>query len=356
VHVARRLAPWTESRHLHRWARDLRARLELARRGDISWSSTRITPTMRLAYAAAAFPGLRSIQRVVLLAVLAATVAGVGLPLVAPGGLFIGFWSLRMGLGVAARRRAGRSFWFIPWITVDLQLLATELTVLVNMVRRRDEVDLVDPAPGLAWRTPMFNVLLLSLAAPIVLHGFGVVSAPYDDLAMLITFAVLAWLFAAVVFARQSPRLRQRRKGFRAATDVSITGAGADMKVVGISPLGIDVLSSNPLWVGAPHHLDFELPRVDDTTACFEASTIVRHSEFVENRHTAFLRFAQMSDEETDHLIEFSAVVAGEHLLRGPELEPGDSPVGLSVTALDDEDAPTDDALEGERGEAQIDL
>ena len=50
VVIARRLASWSHERHLHRWSRDLKARLDLLRRDDVSWSSTRITPRMRLAY------------------------------------------------------------------------------------------------------------------------------------------------------------------------------------------------------------------------------------------------------------------------------------------------------------------
>ncbi len=337
VVVGRRLAPWTDSRQLHRWSRDLHERLELARRKDISWSSTRITPMMRRIYASAAIPAFRGVQRIVLFAVLFAMAAGAGLPLVAPATVFFAAWSARMGLGIAARWHATRPVGFVPWITVDLRLMATDLVVVGSALRRHPlSSELIDSAPGLRARVPMMNGLLVSLAVLIAVHGLVLVDPPMGDLAMIALLLCTAWLFAAVVHARQSLQHRQRRKGFRASTDVAVTSAGAPMTVVGMSPLGLDVVSSSPLWVGAPHRLVIDLPRADGTTKFLDASTIVRHSTREHDGHVAFLRFAQMSDEETDRLIEFCAVVDGHHDLRIPEGSNAATVEGLEIVAMDE--------------------
>lgn len=338
VVVGRRLAPWTDSRQLHRWSRDLHERVELARRDDISWSSTRLTPMMRRIYASAAIPALRGVQRIVLFAVLFATAAGAGLPLVAPAALFFTAWSVRMGIGIAARWHATRPVGFVPWITVDLRLMATDLAVVGAALRRRPLAsELMDSAPGHRVRVPMMNGLLVSLAIVIAVHGLQLVDAPTGDLAMIALLLCTAWLFAAVIHARQSLQQRQRRKGFRASTDVAVTSSGAPMTVVGISPLGLDVVSTNPLWVGAPHRLVIDLPRADGTTKFLDASTIVRHSTRDNNGHVAFLRFAQMSDEETDRLIEFCAVVDAHHDLRIPEDSDAATVDGLEIVAMDED-------------------
>jgi hypothetical protein len=337
VVVGRRLAPWTDSRQLHRWSRDLHERLDLARRADISWSSTRITPMMRRIYASAAVPALRGVQRIVLFAVLFATAAGAGLPLVAPVSVFFVAWSTRMALGVAARWFATRSVGFVPWITVDLRLLATDLAVLGNVIRRRPLADeLIDAAPGLRMRGLMTNGLVATLALVIAVHGTGVVDPPMGDLATVSLLLCAAWLLAALIHARQTLQHRQRRMGFRASTNAEVNSADSPMTVVGISPLGLDVVSTNPLWVGAPHRLVIDLPRADGTTKFLDASTIVRHSKREHNGHVAFLRFAQMSDEETDRLIEFCAVVDGHHDLRVAADSEAATVDGLHIVAMDE--------------------
>lgn len=336
VVVGRRLAPWTDSRQLHRWSRDLHERVELARRHDISWSSTRITPMMRRIYASALIPALRGVQRITLFAVLFATAAGAGMPLVAPASVFLAAWTARMGLGIVARWHATRPVGFVPWITVDLRLMATDLAVVVAALRRRPlTTELIDAAPGHRVRGPMLNGLLAALAAVIAVHGLGLTDPPAGDLTTIAMLLCAAWLLVAVTHARQSLQQRQRRKGFRASTDVDVTSSGAPMTVVGISPLGLDVVSTNPLWVGAPHRLVIDLPRADGTTKFLDASTIVRHSTKESDRHVAFFRFAQMSDEETDRLIEFCAVVDGHHDLRVSEDSDAATVDGLAIVALD---------------------
>jgi hypothetical protein len=215
--------------------------------------------------------------------------------------------------------------------------MATDLTVVGNTLRRRPFAsELIDAAPGLRLRALMMNGLLVSTAIVIVVHGLMLVDAPMGDLAMIALLLSAVWLFGAVIHARQSLQQHQRRMGFRASTNVAVVSAEAPMTVVGISPLGLDVVSSSPLWVGAPHRLVIDLPRADGTTNFLDASTIVRHSSRDHNEHVAFLRFAQMSDVETDRLIEYCAVVDGHHDLRIPEGSDATTVDGLHIVSIDE--------------------
>ena len=91
------------------------------------------------------------------------------------------------------------------------------------------------------------------------------------------------------------------------------------MAVVGVSPFGIDVLSRVPLRVGQRVHIAFELPRADGSSLRFDCPTAVKRVEPHGNHHSAYLRFAQLSDTEVDLITEYCAVVAGTRQLRDPD-------------------------------------
>ena len=320
VVVARRLASWNGSRHTHLWSRDFYERLSLLRRRDVSWKSGRLTPPMRLIYRQAWIDALRPLYWTTLFAVLLASLLGVGLPLVAPGALFVSFFLVKSALGVIARWRSTRSVGFVPWVTTDLRLLTTDLAVGWRAVSRKPlRSNLVDDAPGERIRPKILLSAQAALILVLVAYGSGAVRAPYGDIAMAVLLASAFWLCVAVHNARSSFRHRQMRQGFRASEELEVLAADSKVAVIGLSPFGVDVVSSTPLQVGQAVRLTIALPRADGSITRFDTATAVRRASPEDGHHVAYLRFAQMNDDEVDLLVEYCAVVAGHHSLRGVE-------------------------------------
>ncbi|MFQ5558386.1 MAG: glycosyltransferase, partial [Acidimicrobiales bacterium] len=340
VLVARRLAAWTEGRQLHRWSRDLHERLHLLRRRDVSWTSPRITPEMRVAYGSALVPVLRGVQRLALIGVLAVSLAGLGLPVAGPVAPLAVFWGARMALGLAARRRATRSVGFTPWITTDLNLMTTDLAVASRALRRRPlTADLMDDPPGLGARGRLLAFVQIGLGVEVALLASGTLRAPYGGAAMIGMLGGAAWFVASAFDARALLRMRQRRQGFRAEERLPVLAGDSDIWVVGVSPLGVDVVSGRPLRVGAIHRLVFGLPQAGGSRVSFSATTEVRRRSRHGDRHVGYLRFAHITDEEMDQIIEYCAVVAGQRAIRGA----GDSPDAASGEGASPERRPQGD-------------
>lgn len=102
--------------------------------------------------------------------------------------------------------------------------------------------------------------------------------------------------------------------------DILEVSAGAfddsEVGVIGVSPFGLDVVSSKPMKVGDTVRIAFELPQVDGSSVRFDCPTAVRRSSRDGKHHVAYLRFAQMSDAEVDRITEHCSLVAGHHAPR----------------------------------------
>lgn len=319
VVIARRLASWSHERHLHRWSRDLKARLDLLRRDDVSWSSTRITPRMRLAYWSPLIEATRGVQRLLLIAVLMATILGFGLPIAAPATVFLGAWTAQMGARLLARWFAMRRVGFRYWIYGDLQLLATELVTAHQVLRgQHEEADLHDPAPGHRSREILHLVIRLALLTGIGSIAIGLREVPYGDFGIVAVIVCTAWVLFSVSQADAGLRLRQLRRTFRASESLDVLG-DSDLAVVGVSPFGVDVVSKQRMEVGDRSRVAIALPAADGSVSRFETATIVRRVSKDGGNYVAYLRFSQISDEEMDRVIEYTSVVAGHRAMRADD-------------------------------------
>jgi hypothetical protein len=320
--VGRRLASWSDERHLHRWSRDLHARLALLRRKDLSWSSTRITPRMRVAYHSSLVDASRGIQRLVLIGVLLAALAGAGMPVAGPDAVLVGAWAGQMGIRLLARWLHYRPLRFHPWILTDLRLLATELVVAWRVRRGRPvDEDLQDRPPGIRLRGLLLWGLHISLPTGVASVALGLGSVAYDDPAVIGLSVASAWLWLVALQARLSLRLRQARQGYRATAELDVLRSPEGLAIVGLSPFGIDVVSRSKLEVGDRLRVAFMLPSADGSMTPMETAAVVRRAGRDGKNHVGYLRFALISDEEMDTVIEYCAVVARHREIRGDAVE-----------------------------------
>jgi len=327
VVVARRLAPWTDDRHLHRWARDLHERLavlvdpEAPRRGQ---HATRIS---RRVYRLADIHVGRAIQRLVLIGVLFATIYTSSLPLVADPVFLIALWGTWMSSSVLLRRRATRSLGFAPWITNDLRLLTTDLAVAMRALPGRElKSELIEPAPGRKARSVLLLGLQVVLAATMAAFGMGILRPSHGDFATMVTLALSGWLWVMTLQARSALKLRQVRQSFRSFEQLDVFASESKMAVIGVSPFGVDVVSAAPLRVGQKVRLAFGLPQADGSTVRLACSTVVRRATRDGEHHVGYLRFALLDDEQMDRITEYLSVVSGHRMLR-------DSPTGIGEPA-----------------------
>jgi hypothetical protein len=310
--------------------------LDLLRREDVSWTSTRITPRMRLAYYSALIDGTRAIQRLVLVGVLLATLAGAGMPVAGPGAVLAGAWAGQMGLRLFARWLASRGAGFNPWIVADLRLLGTELVTGWRVLRGRlvDE-ELHDRAPGRRLRSLLLWTLHLALPIGVAVDALGLRRNPYGDPAMVAMVVAAGWLWLVAFQARTSLKLRQVRQSYRATEDLDVLNSSSELAVVGVSPFGVDVVSGHKLDVGDRLRLAFALPGADGTLTRMETSTVVRRCAKDGKRYVGYLRFSLITDEEMDRVIEYCAVVAGHREIRDVDLH-------LSARLISDWDSEDD--------------
>ena len=341
VVVARRLAPWTDDRHLHRWARDLHERLavlvdpEAPRRGE---NSTRLS---RRVYRLADIQVGRAIQRLVLIGVLFSTMYMSELPLVADPTLLVLLWGTWMSSSVLLRRQTTASVGFTPWIINDLRLITTDLAVALRALPGRElESELIDPAPGRKARSVLLIGLQVALAGTMVAFGMGVLRPPHGDFVTLVSLGISAWLWVMILQARSALRLRQVRQNFRSFERLDVFASDSKMGVIGVSPFGIDVVAAAPLKVGRKIRLAFGLPQADGSSVRLECSATVRRATREGRHYVAYLRFAQLDDEQMDRITEYLSVVSGHRVLR-------DAPIGSDAAAgvadvLADDDGTTD--------------
>ena len=151
--VARRLAPWNDDRHLHRWARDLHERLAVLVDKDAPLRNDNATRLSRRVYRVADLHFGRSIQRLVLIGILFSVMFTSSLPMTANPGLLILLWGAWQGSSLAYRRSAQAPVGFQSWMSNDLRLLTTDLVVARRALPARHRAG--GPRPGRAVETDL---------------------------------------------------------------------------------------------------------------------------------------------------------------------------------------------------------
>lgn len=317
VVVARRLAPWNDDRHLHRWARDLHERLSLLVDDDAPRRNEHATRLRRRVYRTADLHLGRSVQRLVLIGLLFAVMFTSSLPLVADPVVLVPLWAAWQTASLAYRRSLEAPIGFTNWMSNDLRLLVTDLRVAFRALPGRPlDLELVDPAPGARSRKVFLVGLQVALLVALAAFGTGVVRPTHGDFATLATLGLAGWLWVMALQARSGLRFRQRRKSFRSSGPLDVLASEGRIAVVGVSPFGLDVVTPAPLREGQNLRLAFALPQADGTTVRFECPTAVRRVTHDGSRHGAYLRFALLTDVEVDQITEYCAVVAGLRELR----------------------------------------
>jgi len=331
VLVARRLAPWNDDRHLHRWARDLHERLSVLVDKEAPLRNEHSTRLSRRVYRVADLHVGRSIQRLVLIGMLFGVMFSSSLPLVANPLLLLTLWGSWQVSSLLYRRAAQSPIGFTNWITSDLRLLATDLRVAIKALPGRPlGADLVDPAPGRLSRKVFLISLQVALSAALVVFGMGILRPSHGDFVTLASLSIAAWLWVMTLQAQSALRLRQLRQNFRTSEELPVLASDGKMGVVGVSPFGLDVVSAKPLEVGENVRIAFALPQTDGSTLRFDCPTAVRRSARNGKHYVAYLRFAILSDVEVDQITEYCAVVAGLEQLR--DEVPGESTPVAPIT------------------------
>ncbi|MEM8707674.1 MAG: glycosyltransferase family 2 protein [Actinomycetota bacterium] len=317
VIVARRLAPWTDDRHLHRWARDLHERIAVLVDAEAPRRNEYATRLSRRVYRLADIMVGRSIQRLVLVGVLFATMFTSSLPMIADPLVLLPLWGAWQLSSFALRRKAYGANRFVPWMSNDFRLLATNLTVAWWGLQGKPlKSELVDPAPGRKARLVLLIGLQIALGLSIAVFVTGVLRPAHGNFVTFATLMLAAWLWVMVLQARSALKLRQVRQNFRTFEELEVFASEGRLGVIGVSPFGLDVVSSKPLKKDAKLRLAFGLPQPDGSNVRLEVSTKVHRSARSGSHNVAYLRFSQLDDEQMDRITEYVAVMAGHRLLR----------------------------------------
>jgi hypothetical protein len=317
VVVARRLAPWSDDVHLHRWSRDLYERLAVLVDPNAPHKNEHSTRLSRRVYRIAGGQVGRSIQRIVLFGILFTTMFTSSLPLVADPVVLIGLWGAWMGSSLVMRYVATRSIGFTPWIVNDLRLLTTNVTVAWKVLSRRPlQSQLMDPAPGRQARRIFLTLLQTGLTGSLVVFSTGVLRPAHGDFVTLTTFGMSIWLLLMIAESGSGLKLRQVRQSFRTSEELEVFASKSCTAVINVSQFGIGVVSSVLLEVGARIRVAFGLPQADGESSRIEVSTKVKRSTHEGDRHVAYLGFALLTDDQMDRIIEYCSGVAGMRMLR----------------------------------------
>jgi len=317
VVVARRLAPWSDDRHLHRWTRDLYERLAVLVDSEAPHTNEHSTKLSRRVYRGAGIQVGRSIQRIILFGILFATMFTSSMPLVADPILLVVLWGAWMGSSVALRYVATRSIGFTPWIVNDLRLLTTNVAVAWRALSHRPlQTQLMDPAPGRQARRIFLIALQVGLTGSLLVFGTGILRPSHGDFVTLMTFGMSIWLLLMIAESGSGLRLRQVRQNFRTFEELEVFASESRMGVISVSPLGIGVVSSAPLEIGTRIRVAFGLLQADGESFRIEVSTKVKRCTREGERHVAYLGFALPTDDQMDRIIEYCSGVAGMRMLR----------------------------------------
>ncbi len=333
VIVGRRLAPWNDDRHLHRWARELHERLAVLVDSEAPRRHPYSSRVSRRAYRLADLHVARSAQKLTLVAVLVATMFGSGLPLVADPVALVQLWLAWHLSSLGVRWLATRPVGFVAWTTNDFRLLTTGLVVAWRALRRQPlDHHLADPAPGRRARTVLLIGMQVGLGLVLVAFLTGLVRPANGDFATLVALLGCAWLLVVVGQARVGLRERQVRQGYRTFEELEVFASAGQLGVIGVSPFGLDVVSARPLKLNAKVRIAFGLPQPDGTTVRIEVTAVVMRSTRDGDHGVAYLRFHQLDDQRMDRITEYVAVVGGHRALR--DTSPDDRPLLLAADAI----------------------
>lgn len=316
---ARRLADWDDRRHLHRHARDLHEGLVVTVHPALRAARRGVPRLERLALAAA-WAGPIAVLRLAVIVGLAVAVAGTSAsPVGGPTTFVAAFWAVRVAAMTGARAALLAPVGWRAWVAGDIRRGATDLCCAVTALRLRPlDASLTDTPPGFVGRRLLGLVCAAGGAVAAVAIGLGLVRTDHSDLVLFGAVTAGGWLVGAVVQARAALRLRQERRSFRTFGELPVVAAvgGRDIRVIGVSPFGLDIVSSTPLRRGAKLHLVVDLPRADGTTVRFATPGVVRRVSSGPEGHVAYVRFAHLDDEHADLVAEYCAVVAGMAAMR----------------------------------------
>ncbi len=337
VIVARRLASWTDDRKLHRWSRALEEQLSFLKSASAGQRRRQLPRLSRRLLAMARIQALQPVQRMVLVGVLLLTLFTSSLPMTGDVLPLALLWAAWHTSSVLLRRSATRDVGFLPWITSDLRLATTNLSVAIRVARNSPlSLPLHDRAPGRLARTVMLVALRLVLIGTLLAFVSGSVRTSHGD---FITFTALSlglWLLMATLQAKSGMKLGQVRQSFRTFEELKVIEGGSKMAVIGVSPSGIDVLAKAPMTVGETLSVVFALPQPDGRSVRFASPAVVKRSGRQGRYYVSYLTFKHLSDDEFDQVLMYCSVVAGERLLRdqnsseglsdGPSTEPSEEP------------------------------
>jgi hypothetical protein len=208
--------------------------------------------------------------------------------------------------------------------------MATDIVVAFRALPGKPlGLDLVDPPPGRLLRTVLLGGVQVGLVAALTVFGLGVVRPSQPDAAILVALVMSAWLLMMTIRARAGTRTAQQRQSFRAAE--RLPTLDTDMRVVGVSPFGLDVVSRRPIRPAQKFQLAFALPRPDGSLQPVRVHVAARRVYSEGRHHGAYLRFALLPDADVDRITEYCAVTSGLRALRG---DPGGGGEDLPATLV----------------------
>jgi hypothetical protein len=206
---------------------------------------------------------LRAVQRLALVALVWAVLLGSVTPFAVSGGALVAAWSVRTALGLLARVSVSRDAGFEPWILNDVRLMSTDLAVGVGALRPRWRTPPVDaPAPGAGWLRFFPRALQSTTSLVVIAAGLGFVRIETTNLAVLIAVAIGIWFLTASSLGRRGVGRAQFRTSYRTDAELAVISPQG-LSVIGMSPVGFDVLSTVALVCGAPLVVAVRLPAPD---------------------------------------------------------------------------------------------
>jgi len=317
VIVARRLASWTDDRKLHRWSRSLEEQLAFLKSTSAGDRRRSLPKRARRFHSMARIHALQPIQRLVLVGVLLATLFTSSLPLTGDVVPLTLLWAAWHASSILLRRSATGEVGFMPWITADLRLAATNISVATRVALGNPlDLTLHETAPGRHARTAMLVVLRVVLFGTLLAFVSGSVRTSHGDFVTLAALSLGMWLLLATLQAGSGMKLGQVRQSFRTFEELKVVEGGSKMAVVGVSPSGIDVVAKAPMTVGETMSVAFALPQPDGGSVRFASPAVVRRSSRQGRYYMSYLTFKHLGDDEFDQVLMYCSVVAGEHLLR----------------------------------------
>lgn len=289
--VVKRLAAPNCRLARHRYARTLRTRLGAAAppRG--------ISALAALAPLAAWLVPARALQRLLIGVIIAAVLTTGARPVHASTALVGGVCTLRAVVGWVARWRV-EGHRARPWVIDDLRTLPQDLAV--PLMRRRGSwpPDRRAPAPGERAGRVVGRALSAGVGLAVIVAWSGFVRVPGDPLPLFATAYALVFLGASNL-ARRELRRVQFRAWWRA--DINIAACKpAGMRVIGLSPYGLDLEAPWPLHAGDRIVVDVALGADPPMS---RLPGVVRRATASGTTALAYLTFDGVDDATADHLL-----------------------------------------------------